>query len=130
MSASSPGAASVRRRLAFEGLAHQEMPRATSALNVVQRIAGSLGTALLAVVLQRSITTELPGLHGGLGQAAARVAADPTHTQPALAHAFGTTFWVALVLTVAALVPALMLPKRQRAAPPHSAPAPVADRQG
>ncbi|MFD0345343.1 MFS transporter [Kitasatospora aburaviensis] len=116
---------------AFEGLSRREVPQATSALNVVQRIAGSLGTALLAVVLQRSITAEIPGLHGGLGQAAARVAADPARTQPALAHAFGATFWVALVFTAAALVPALMLPKRQRAArPPHGAPAPVADRHG
>jgi hypothetical protein len=28
-----------------------------------------------------------------------------------LAHAFGRTFWVALALTAAALVPALLLPR-------------------
>ena len=96
---------------AYAGLTHAQMPRATSAINAIQRIAGSLGTALLAVVLQRTIRGELPGFRGGLGQAGALAARDP-QAPPALASAFGTTFWVALVLTVAALVPALLLPRK------------------
>jgi len=40
--------------VAYGGLGHDAVPRATSALNVIQRVAGSLGIALLAVVLQRS----------------------------------------------------------------------------
>jgi hypothetical protein len=96
---------------AFQGLAHSEMPGATSAINVVQRVAGSLGTALLAVVLQRALAGELPGLHGGIGQAAALAAGRPD-AAPRIAHAFGTTFWVAFALTAAALVPALLLPGR------------------
>ena len=34
---------------------------ATAAINVIQRIAGSIGTALLAVVLQHSISARIPG---------------------------------------------------------------------
>ena len=100
---------------AYAGLTHAQMPRATSAINAIQRIAGSLGTALLAVVLQRAIRGELPRFHGGLAQAGALAARDPEHAPAALASAFGTTFWFALGLTVAALVPALLLPKRMPA---------------
>jgi predicted MFS family arabinose efflux permease len=38
-----------------------EVPRATSALNAVQRVGGSLGTALVAVVLTRQPADALPG---------------------------------------------------------------------
>ena len=34
-----------------------------------------------------------------------------TQVAPALADAFGVTFWVALALVAAALVPALLLPR-------------------
>jgi MFS family permease len=76
---------------AFQGLDHRQMPMATSTISVVQRIAGSLGTALLAVVLQRTIESNLAGFHGGIGQAAARAAHDPLRAAPAIADAFGTT---------------------------------------
>jgi EmrB/QacA subfamily drug resistance transporter len=98
---------------AYQDLEHAEMARATSALNVVQRIAGSLGTALLAVVLQRAIDTSVPHFHDGIGQASALVHRDPLHAAPAIAHAFGTAFWVALALTAAALIPALLLPSKR-----------------
>jgi EmrB/QacA subfamily drug resistance transporter len=56
---------------AFHDLEHAEIPGATSAINVVQRVAASLGTALLAVVLQRTIAANVSGFHGGVAQAAA-----------------------------------------------------------
>src|SRR5262249_14407505 len=98
---------------AFQNLAHAEMPAATSAINVVQRVAGSLGTALLAVVLQRAFASDVPGLHGGVGQATMLVRQRP-ELAPAVAHAFGTTFWVAVALTATALLPALLLPTHPR----------------
>jgi Major Facilitator Superfamily len=55
---------------AFQGLERSQMAMATSTINVVQRVAGSLGTALLAVVLQRAIQDNLDGFHGGIEQAA------------------------------------------------------------
>ena len=100
--------------VAFQGLSHQAMPRATSAINVIQRVAGSLGTALLAVVLQRSITANLPNFHGNLAQAGALAAHGQARIVLELAHAFGTTFWVAFGLAAIALVPALLLPNPPR----------------
>ena len=96
--------------VAFQDVAREAAGEASSALNTIQRVAGSLGTALLAVVLQRAIGSELPGFHGGVAQAGALAARDPLHALPALAHAFGTAFWVALALAAAALVPALLIP--------------------
>ena len=104
---------------AYEDLEQAEMPGATSAINVVQRVAGSLGTALLAVVLQRAIHANLTGFHGGISQAAALARRDPDHAAPGIADAFGTTFWVAFALTAAALVPALLLPSRAAPSPRH-----------
>src|SRR5919201_5286407 len=68
---------------AYAGLTHAQMPRATSAINAIQRIAGSLGTALLAVVLQRAIGGKLPGFHGGLAQAGGRTPPGPAAPPPA-----------------------------------------------
>jgi EmrB/QacA subfamily drug resistance transporter len=95
---------------AFQDLTHAEIPGATSAINVVQRVAASLGTALLAVILQRTIAANLSGFDGGISQAAALARRDPQHAAPAIADAFGTTVWVAFALTATALVPAFLLP--------------------
>jgi hypothetical protein len=84
---------------------------------VIQRIAGALGSALLAVVLQRAIEAELPHLHGGIGQASALVRHDPLHAATPIANAFGTTLWVAFALTAAALIPALLLPPKRAEQP-------------
>ncbi len=82
---------------AYATLQRSEVPRATPMLNVMQRVGGSLGTAVLAVVLQRSLTAE--------GGSPAGVAA-----------AFGHTYWWAMGITALALVPALVLAQTQRAA--------------
>jgi EmrB/QacA subfamily drug resistance transporter len=98
---------------AYQDLRPTEIARATSALNVIQRIAGSLGTALLAVVLQRAFAGDVRHFQGGIAQAAALVHRDPLRAAPVIAHAFGTTFWVAFALTAAALIPALLLPPKR-----------------
>ena len=72
-----------------------EMRHLTSALNVIQRLGGAVGTALFAIVLSRQAGAGA----GGAG---------------ALAGAFGTTFWVAAGLIAAAVVPALLLPRARR----------------
>jgi hypothetical protein len=97
---------------AYQGLAREEVPRATSAINTIQRIAGSLGTALLAVVLQRAMTSELPEPHGGLSSAAALARHDPAGIPPLLTQAFATSFSVALGLAAVSLIPAFLLPRR------------------
>ncbi len=81
---------------AFASLDRSELSDATPQLNVLQRIGGSLGTALLAVVLQRSLA----------GQ----------HTLAGMAGAYGTAFWASAALAAAGFVPALMLMRAERAA--------------
>jgi EmrB/QacA subfamily drug resistance transporter len=97
---------------AYATLESSAVPRATSALNVMQRIGGSLGTALLAVVLQGEISERLGGRGGGTLErlpdgVRARVA------EP-LADAFAATFWWAVAMSVVALVPATVLAVTQR----------------
>jgi hypothetical protein len=87
---------------AFQAIDRRAISAATAAIGTIQRIAGSLGTVLLAVTLQRAITTRIPAYHGGVSQAAALAAAHPARVLPPLAVAF----------TVVSLVPALILPGR------------------
>jgi|HubBroStandDraft_6_1064221.scaffolds.fasta_scaffold10979_3 EmrB/QacA subfamily drug resistance transporter len=98
---------------AFGSIDRPAIPAATAAIGTIQRIAGSLGTVVLAVTLQRAVAARLPGYHGGVSQAAALAAAHPARVLPTLASAFGATFWVALALTAVSLVPALLLPGRR-----------------
>jgi hypothetical protein len=97
---------------AFRGLPQAAMGQATSAINVVQRVAGALGSALLAIVLQQAMSARLPGFHGGISQAGALVASSP-HAAATLADAFGVSFAVSFGIVAIALVPALLLPGRQ-----------------
>jgi EmrB/QacA subfamily drug resistance transporter len=103
--------------VAYQSVPRESVADATSTINVIQRVAGSVGTALLAVALQRSIAGNLPGVESGVGALAALPDSRRAQVAPALADAFGTTFWVALGLVAAALVPALLLPSRRSQEP-------------
>ena len=94
---------------AYATIAPRDVPRATSALNVIQRVGGSLGTALLAVVLQGQVRDAV-GAQGG-GQDALQRLPDDARERVAepLAGAFGHTFGWAVAMTLLALVPALVL---------------------
>ena len=107
--------------VAYQTVSRELVAQATSALNVIQRVAASIGTALLAVVLQREIATSLPGLGGGIRTIGTFSQQERSQAAPALAGAFGTTFWVALGLLATALVPALLLPRLRREARPTAA---------
>jgi MFS family permease len=96
---------------AYQGLPRSATGDATSAINVIQRVAGSVGSALLAVVLQGEMTAQLPGFRGGIGQAAA-VAGSSARAAAAIGHAFAVSFVVALAISAVALVPAALLPGR------------------
>ena len=113
---------------AFQAIERPAIGAATATIGTIQRIAGSLGTALLAITLQHAMAAHLPGFHGSIGGAAAIAATDPARALPALAQAFGTTFWVAFALTVASLVPALALPGRRPAPEPQPAARPQGPR--
>ena len=81
---------------AFASLRPSELADATPQLNVLQRVGGSIGTAVLAVVLQRAL----------IG----------THGVAAAASAYGTAFWWSLGLTALAIVPCIVLVRAERAA--------------
>ncbi|HMB18843.1 MAG TPA: MDR family MFS transporter [Gaiellaceae bacterium] len=100
--------------VAYQAVPRESIPQATSTINVIQRVAGSVGTALLAVVLQRQIATSLPGVEGGIGALAALSEQGRALVERVLADAFGMTFWVAFGLVAASLLPALLLPRVRR----------------
>jgi Major Facilitator Superfamily len=105
---------------AYATLDRAAVPRATSSLNVVQRVGGSIGTALLAVVLQHQIATGLSG--GGGGSATLQRLPEAVRQRVAgpLADAFGHTFWWAVGMSVIAIGPALVLFRTQRTAAPSA----------
>jgi EmrB/QacA subfamily drug resistance transporter len=87
---------------AYAVLTPPDIPRATSALNVTQRVGGSLGTAVLVVILQHEVRSS--------GSRA-----------PAFAH----TFTWAVVMSAVALAPALLLARATRRTPNREAAPPV-----
>jgi EmrB/QacA subfamily drug resistance transporter len=110
---------------AYATIGRHEVPRATPMLNVLQRVGGSLGTAVLAVVLQRQITGELGGRGGG-SIGAISDAARPRAAGP-LATAFAHTYWWAMAVTAIAVVPAGVLAVTERRAKREKAAAERAD---
>jgi EmrB/QacA subfamily drug resistance transporter len=95
------------------------VPRATTAMNVLQRVGGSVGTALLAVVLQDQIRAQLPHAPG-IGAGTVQVVPPAVRERIAtpLAHAFNHTFWWAVALTAVGVLPGLVLAVKARIPPP------------
>jgi EmrB/QacA subfamily drug resistance transporter len=83
---------------AFRALSHDQINDASPQLNVLMRVGGSVGVALLTVVLQRQLT-----------QAGGHVAAQ--------AAAFGTTFWWVFGLMAMTIVPTVLLLILERRSP-------------
>ena len=81
---------------AFAALDRSELADATPQLNVLQRVGGSIGTAVLAVVLQLAMT--------GVTTAAGA------------ASAYGTAFWVSAGMTALAIIPCIILVRAERVA--------------
>jgi hypothetical protein len=81
---------------AFAALERHELSDATPQLNVLQRVGGSIGIAVLAVVLQRGL--------------------DSAHSLSSAASAYGTAFWWAAGLTALAIIPCVILTRAERAA--------------
>jgi MFS family permease len=104
---------------AFGGLRPADLGQATSTINVVQRVAGALGSALLAVVLQQALSTRLAGYQGSLGRVGppgqvGHLAVSSSHAAAAVSGAFDVAFAVSFGITVLALVPAALIPRRPR----------------
>lgn len=75
--------------VSYASLRKDQLSDATPQMNVLQRVGGAIGTALLAVVLQRA---------GAGAQNASE-----------LAGAFGTAYWWSLGLSAVALIPCVVL---------------------
>ena len=91
---------------AYARLEPSQVPRATGALNALQRVGGSIGTAILTVVLQTGIS----------GLAAP--------TPAGIATAFAGTYWWVLGISLVALAPTVVLAiieRRAKATPPVAA---------
>jgi len=74
---------------AFGAVRTDQLSDATPQMNVLQRLGGAIGTALLAVVLQRA------GAHA--------------HSPAALASAFDTAYWWSLGIAALSLIPCVVL---------------------
>jgi len=107
---------------AYQTLAAPQVPRASTAINIVQRIGGSIGTALVAVVLEHQISVQIHGLSGGLSAASTAPPSVVAKVAQPLATAFGNTFWWVLAMTVLALIPGLLLARTPAPRAPGAAP--------
>jgi MFS family permease len=109
---------------AYSTISRSAVPRATTALNVLQRVGGSIGTALLAVVLETQIKAAVP-LAAGLSSGALKPIPPIVRDRIAapLAQAFTHTLWWAAALTAVALIPAALLAMTVRGRAEAPAPA-------
>ena len=81
---------------AFSVLSREQVNDASPQLTVLQRVGGSLGTAIFAVVLQSQTSG--------------------AHTAAAAAAGFGQTYWWVMGVTLLALIPTLLLARIERQA--------------
>jgi EmrB/QacA subfamily drug resistance transporter len=86
-------------------LTSAQVPRATGALNAIQRTGGALGAALLAVVLEH----QLAMTSGSSASGSAALESVSGAAAPGVATAFGHTFWWAIGLSALAIIPAAIL---------------------
>jgi EmrB/QacA subfamily drug resistance transporter len=106
---------------AYARLKHEAVPRATTTLNIVIRIGGSFGTALVALVLQRQIDTRLPHSSQLLSNGAVGGTTHiPAHAASQLGDAFGYAFWVVVVITFVGLCATFFLPRSRPVGAPAS----------
>jgi EmrB/QacA subfamily drug resistance transporter len=78
---------------AFAAMRPDQLSDATPQLNVLMRLGGAIGTAILAVVLQRATSG---------------------HSPTQIAHGFDTAYWWGLGIAVLSLIPCLMLLRAER----------------
>jgi MFS family permease len=101
---------------AMQTLRHAAIARASTTLNINQQVGASIGTAVLSVLLTHELTSRLGGGGGG-GIGRSLPPAVRERLAPAMADAFGATFWYALALVAVAFVVALVLLPKQKPEP-------------
>ncbi|MEV0402899.1 DHA2 family efflux MFS transporter permease subunit [Actinoallomurus sp. NPDC050550] len=99
---------------AIQTLVHDEVPKASTMLNIIQQVSASIGTALMSVLLANALSDKLGGPAGGGLSSAQKV--PPQIMQKIvgpMADAFQSTYWWAVGLLALAFIPALFLPRRK-----------------
>jgi len=109
---------------ALSSIERHAVARVTAGLNVLQRVGGSIGTALLAVVLSHQLAAAMPASQSAPAlHAAGHVIPSgvPGQVVPALGAAFGHTFMWSFALVICALVTALFIHRHRPEAASGSA---------
>jgi EmrB/QacA subfamily drug resistance transporter len=102
---------------AYITLKHDEVPKATSGLNAIQRVGGSIGVAILTTYLTHAMVENLADVgietssRAGLGALEALPPGAHEKIAPLIADAFGSTFWVSFALLCLMFVISLFLPR-------------------
>jgi EmrB/QacA subfamily drug resistance transporter len=111
---------------AYFDLKHTDIPRASTTLNIVRQVGGSLAVALFAVVLQRQIVTNLHLRSGGSSALLSQTAKLPPEVASKVSSAFAHTFWWGVITILIAFIPTLLLPNKAAKAelPPPEQPQP------
>ncbi len=98
---------------AYYDLNHAEIPKASTVMNIVRLVGGSVATALFAVVLERQIIANLGPLAAKAGGSAGVISTTgklPPPVADPVAAAFAHTFWWSVAAILIAFVPTLFLP--------------------
>ncbi|HVB92486.1 MAG TPA: DHA2 family efflux MFS transporter permease subunit [Acidimicrobiales bacterium] len=104
---------------AYFDLSHAEIPRASTTMNIVRQVGGSVAVAFFAVVLQRQIVDNLgpAARSGGGGLVLSATTKLPAPVADKVAGAFSHTFlWSAFTILIA-FVPTLFLPNHGAVTP-------------
>jgi EmrB/QacA subfamily drug resistance transporter len=111
---------------AIQTLSHDEVPRASTMLNIIQQVSASIGTAMLSVLLARQLTAKLGGGAGGEIGGSAEVPPEVMERIVGpMADAFQHTYWYAVGLLALAFLPALLLPRKKPEVTSVDAPMPM-----
>jgi EmrB/QacA subfamily drug resistance transporter len=113
---------------AMQTLRRAAVAKASTTLNINQQVGASIGTAVLSVLLAHQLTSRLSGSGGGGGGIGATLPPGVRERlAPAMADAFGATFWWALALVVVAFVVAILLLPKDKPEPVDDPDAPAAE---
>lgn len=118
---------------ALRTLSHHDVARGSTLVNILQQIGGSIGSAIMSVILTSRLngSAPIPGATTPSGEplteAGAAIAShqgpipvDPSIIERGLAFvadSFATTFWVGFALVLATFIPIAFLPRKIAAKP-------------
>jgi EmrB/QacA subfamily drug resistance transporter len=121
---------------ALRTLSHHDVARGSTLVNILQQIGGSIGSAIMSVILTSQLngSDPIPGLTNPqtgepITEAGAAIASNQGVQLPVepsiiergltfVADSFATTFWVGFVLVLATFIPIAFLPRKAAAKPP------------